>query len=493
MTKPFPPGRYPLVVVGSGPGALQVSYFLRRQRVPHAVVSADRGPGGMFRRFPFFDRLISWTKPYPPTDGGAVVPERFDWNSLLATDRRHQGLVRKQMGRASYFPSRAEMQRGLVRFAEVTGVRVRYGCRWEGTTRRGDDYVLSTSDGEYEAPVLVFGVGVTSPWLPDLPGGRHVTHYVDLERASRYAGRRVLIVGKRNSAFETAHGLLPWASRIVMASPNPVSFSIDVAHPSAARAVYMQPFEDHVLGGGHYVLDAVVAGIERTAGAFRATLQGTTAPGRHRFEVDDVVGATGFRMPPNDLEGVGVTTFGHQRLPVLTPFWESATAPGVFFAGSASMGAPGLRKHGRASNSGVVNGFRHNARVLAAHIASTRFGRELPRQEIRRAALPAHLLQLACRDGALWNQQAYLSRVVEVPSRGTAVDAGLQPLTHFLDSSTSPALAVTIETDPGGAIRPVAYVRRRKGCTEHALEAGPLLELDTPTNRRTLRALVRDL
>jgi hypothetical protein len=28
--RPFPPGDYPLVVVGSGPGALQVSYSLRR-------------------------------------------------------------------------------------------------------------------------------------------------------------------------------------------------------------------------------------------------------------------------------------------------------------------------------------------------------------------------------------------------------------------------------------------------------------------------------
>jgi hypothetical protein len=28
------------------------------------VISADDGPGGMFRHFPFFQRLLSWTKPY---------------------------------------------------------------------------------------------------------------------------------------------------------------------------------------------------------------------------------------------------------------------------------------------------------------------------------------------------------------------------------------------------------------------------------------------
>ncbi len=491
--RPFPPGGYPLVVVGSGPGALQVSYFLRRHRVPHAVLSADRGPGGMFRRFPFFDRLISWTKPYPPTDGGALASDRFDWNSLLAVNRRHEGLVRREMDRTSYFPRRVEMERGLARFATATGSQVRYGCRWEGTGRRGDCYVLSTSDGDYETPVLIFATGVTQPWLPPIKGAAHVTHYVDLEAPRRYAGRRVLILGKRNSGFETAHGLLPWASRIVMVSPSPVSFSIEVGHPSAARAVYMQPYEDHVLGGGHYVLDAVPVGIERTAGALRVTLEGTTNPGKSSFAVDDVIGATGFQMAVNDLDDLGVTTFGHQRFPALTPFWESPTAPGIYFAGSATLGAPGLKKFGRASNSGVVNGFRHNARVLAGHIAATRFGRRLPKPAVPRAALPGYLLKTACEEGALWNQQAYLARVIEFPARGKAVDAGLQPLAHFLDSSTEAGVAMTIETDPQGQIRPAVYLRNGKSCGEHQLEAGPLMELRTATNRATLQTLLKSL
>ncbi|HXI94887.1 MAG TPA: FAD/NAD(P)-binding oxidoreductase, partial [Candidatus Acidoferrum sp.] len=62
--RPFAPGRYPLVVVGSGPGALQLTYSLRRLGVEHAVISEDEEPGGMFRRWPIFQRMLSWTKPY---------------------------------------------------------------------------------------------------------------------------------------------------------------------------------------------------------------------------------------------------------------------------------------------------------------------------------------------------------------------------------------------------------------------------------------------
>jgi len=59
LSKPFPPGEYPVVLVGSGPGALQVSYSLSRLGVDHAVISADPSAGGMFRRWPFFQRLLS--------------------------------------------------------------------------------------------------------------------------------------------------------------------------------------------------------------------------------------------------------------------------------------------------------------------------------------------------------------------------------------------------------------------------------------------------
>ena len=71
--RPSPAGDYPVVVVGSGPGGLQASYFLRRLGIDHAVISADPAPGGMFRRFPFFQRLLSWTKPYAP------VPHAARW------------------------------------------------------------------------------------------------------------------------------------------------------------------------------------------------------------------------------------------------------------------------------------------------------------------------------------------------------------------------------------------------------------------------------
>jgi len=151
--RPFPPGDYPVIVVGSGPGGLQVSYGLRALGVEHAVLSADPGPGGMFRRWPFFQRLLSWTKPFAPEQRGTREYERYDWNSLDADEPELRALQAEFMDGTSYFPSRPEMEQNLTAFAERARIEVRYGCTWEGTRREetadGVRYVLETTDGEY--------------------------------------------------------------------------------------------------------------------------------------------------------------------------------------------------------------------------------------------------------------------------------------------------------------------------------------------------------
>ena len=166
--RPFPPGDYDVVVVGSGPGAIQVSYSLGRHGVDHAVVSADPSPGGMFRRWPFFQRLLSWTKPYAPVSRDSPAYERYDWNSLLGDEPAHRAVMPDLMDGTSYFPSRPEMERNLATFVERTGTRIRYDNPWTAT-RRGDGpdgerFVLVTADGEYRARILVFAVGVAEPY-----------------------------------------------------------------------------------------------------------------------------------------------------------------------------------------------------------------------------------------------------------------------------------------------------------------------------------------
>ncbi|HEY3195544.1 MAG TPA: NAD(P)-binding domain-containing protein [Candidatus Dormibacteraeota bacterium] len=491
IERPFPPGSYRLVVIGSGPGGLQLSYCLHRLGVEHAVISEDPAPGGMFRRWPVFQRMLSWTKPYAGCEHFSRVYERYDWNSLLADEEEHRGIMPALMDGTSYFPSRPEMERGLATFAGATGLLVRYGCRWETTAKSPDskDFVLGTSDGEYRAPVIVFAVGVAEPWKPPIRGLEAASHYGELRPAETYADRRVFIVGKQNSGFEVASALLPWARQIVLASPSPTTLSVNTRSLVGVRARYVQPYEDSALAGGVVILDASIEWVEPTAGRFKVSTRNARNGSALEFEVDEVIAATGFTSPLRDLPKIGVATFGHSRLPAQTPFWESATQPGIYFAGTIMQASPGLRKHGIPSNSGAVQGYRYNARVLARHIAEKHFGVERLRQPIEPDELVPFLLAEASRGPELWHQRSYLARVVSMDPQQGIHDDGFLPLAHFVDSKGPDAVAITLESNGRDDPYPAVYIRRQGAVTEpQLLPPHPLLDFEGAEYHRQLSA-----
>ncbi len=491
MERPFPPGRYPLIVVGSGPGGLQLSYVLRRLGVDHALLSQDPGPGGMFLRYPLFQRLNTWSKPYAPAERGTRPYEWYDWNSLVGDVPEHGSTVSEFMDGVSYFPARTEMCRGLSTFAARGQVQARYDCRWEGTRRDGDGFVLHTSDGEYQCQAVVFAVGMAQPWKPPISGLEDVPHYVETKPAREYAGKRIFIIGKRNSGFEIADALLPWAKQIILGSPRPPIIS--VFHSGAGvRAKYLIPYEDYVMGGGVTILDASIERVEREGEGFRVFTSGP-AIGPVQFVVDCAIAATGFTSPLGDLPALGVATFNHGRLPRMTHYWESASVPGIYFAGTVTQGAPGLRKHGAAGNSAAVGGFRHNARVLARHLAHERFGIRLPGQPLRRDEVTSYLLSEATRAPELWNQQAYLARVITFDPGAGIVDDGIQPLAAFVDSPGLDAVAVSVELDANGAMHPGIYLRRGGHVSEHALPGDPLLNFERDRHKTELESLLKDI
>jgi thioredoxin reductase len=416
----------------------------------------------------------------------------YDWNSLLADEPKARAIMPDLMDGTSSFPSRPEMEANLAAFAERAGLAVRYDCRWEGTRRDGDRFVLTTTDGEYRCQVAIFAIGIAEPYKPDTPGFDAVAHYVDTRPAESYAGKRLFIVGKENSGFELATGLLQWAQRIVLASPRPAKLSVNTHSLLGVRARYVLPFEDQNLGGGVFILNASIERIERTAGgAFRVFCIRSEDGTELGVEADEVIAATGFVCPLQDLPDLGVAVFGRSNLPAMTNYYESATVPGIYFAGTIGQGVSGMKKYGLPANSGAVHGARYNARTMVQHMAATHFGVELPRPEVKPDALVDLLLAEATRAPELWNQKSYIARAFSLDASRGIRDEGTVPLAQFVDEEGPAAVAIAVETDDTGDIHPAVYVRETgRPAVETLLAANPLHDFRSVENRAHLSSLL---
>ena len=258
---------------------------------------------------------------------------------------------------------------------------------------------------------------MTEPWAPDIPGLDQAVHYVDVgKQPDRYVDRRVLIVGKRNSAFEVGEELVRQHVReLTLVSPRAPELGRLARSP--LRPWYLTAYDEHVRGApGRYVLDASVDRVERGADGYRVHLLDVTGDEHVVLEADDVIAATGFSAPLGDLPRLGLTTVSDGRLPALTPFWEGIGLPGVFFAGNVTQAARGRAGHGVVNLSSMVCGFRYNARILARHVAERIDGqRDEGRLVAREAVVPlvAHELaygpELLCRRAtsrACWSAPA---------------------------------------------------------------------------------------
>jgi len=66
------------------------------------------------------------------------------------------------------------------------------------------------------------------------------------------------------------------------------------------------------------------------------------------------------------------------------------------------------------SNSGAVQGYRYNARVLARHLAESHFGMRVPRRRVDAGEVVSYLLAEVSQGSELWHQRSYLARVLVI-------------------------------------------------------------------------------
>ncbi len=353
-----PEQSYDYLIVGGGPAGLQLAYYLESNSRSYLVLEKGESAGTFFRKYPRHDRMISINKVHTGYDDPGLNM-RWDWNSLLTND---YSLLFKEHTE-EYLPDKQHMIDYLERFAEECNINIRYNTEVAKVSKDGQ-FTIETTDGDKLAcKRLIIATGIEKAYVPDIPGIELAENYTDVSvNPADFTNKRVLILGKGNSAFETADALIPTAALIHVISPEPVKMawkSNFVGHLRAINNVFLETYR---LKGQNAALDSNVLNVTRKGDKLAVEVGYSHADGEvETLLYDHVIVCTGFRGDASIFDSSCAPEMTiNDRFPLLTSEWESVNVPDLYFAGTL-MQSRDFKK----TQSAFIHGFRYCVRMLA--------------------------------------------------------------------------------------------------------------------------------
>ncbi|TRY91435.1 hypothetical protein DNTS_018802 [Danionella cerebrum] len=346
----FPASNYTVsheyCVLGAGPAGLQMGYFLSKSQRDYIILERNDGPGS------FFD-----------------MPD----------------LLFQRMTRELY-PSADDFPRYLSMFVKELGLKVKYGTdvgRITAADINGNQgYVLTDQTGvSYQCSVLLVSTGLWVPQQVNFQGSDLVEGYESIPTDPEvFRDQSVLILGKGNSAFETAQSILGRASRIHLYSPSPVRLAwqthyvgdlrledIAIVHRAREEGKQRRAKKGHqaALKGNEPLYLTLSELLEEQSGK---NISGQNLPSYHtdnfslRQPYDRVIRCLGFSFNFSIFDGSArppQSTGARGRLPAVTAWYEGRGTPNMFVLGTAAHS-----RDYRISAGGFVHGFRYTVRAV---------------------------------------------------------------------------------------------------------------------------------
>ncbi|PXX57606.1 pyridine nucleotide-disulfide oxidoreductase [Nocardia tenerifensis] len=401
------------LVIGAGPAGLQMGHHLKQAGRDYLIVEAGATAGTFFTRFPRHRQLISINKVHTGWDD----PElnlRMDWNSLLAGAPFKEYTPR-------FFPAADDMVRYLGDFAARQGLSIRYDTRIERISRPDLFEAVDQHGNVFRAHRIIMATGVSKPYVPEIPGIETAELYseVSIDPAD-FTDQRVLIIGKGNSAFETADNLIETTAVIHVAGPHSIRLAWQSHFLGHLRAVNNNFLDTYQLKSQNAILDGNVVDISRQSdSSYLVTVSFSRVNEVTKgIRYDRVIVATGFRFDASIFDPECRPELAiNDRFPAQTPAWESVNVPGLYFAGTITQ-----ERDFKKSTSAFIHGFRYATRALHRVLEERHHGQAWPHRELVATAygMGDAILDRVNRTSALWQLFGFLGDVVTLNTDGTA-------------------------------------------------------------------------
>ncbi|XP_078658664.1 FAD-dependent oxidoreductase domain-containing protein 2-like isoform X2 [Branchiostoma floridae x Branchiostoma belcheri] len=367
----FPSAKYhDYIIVGAGPSGLQLGYFLQRSGRDYVILEKGDSAGTFYKTYPRHRKLISINKRYT----GKTNKEynlRHDWNSLLSDDET----LRMTRYSEEFFPSADTYVQYLNDFARKLQLQIQYGVNVQRIWKTGNDeekfYIRDQNGNIFTCRYLVVATGIWVPNEPDFLGKEHVIGYENMSLdLDRYRGKTVLILGKGNSAFETADYIQPVTNYIHLFSRSRVKLAWETHYVGDLRAVNNGLIDTYQLKALDGVLYTDINNMQVTKHGDQFNIKlvnDTEHRGLHdnsaaRAPYDVIIRALGFHFDDSIFDTNIMPKLGKgekKKYPAIKPNYESVNVKGLFFAGTNTHSLD-FRK----SAGGFIHGFRYTTRAL---------------------------------------------------------------------------------------------------------------------------------
>lgn len=328
MVSPPPSPAVDLLVVGAGPIGLACAIEAARVGLTARVI--EKGA--------YVNSLVG----YPAQMEFFSTPELLEIGGHPLATRRYKPLREEAI----------DYYRGVA-FRE--GLDVRLGERVTGLAGAAGAFTVQTDRGGHAARAVVLATGFFDhPNSLDVPG-EDLPHVFKFYREPYlWSGRRVVVVGAKNSAAKAALELYRHGARVALVMRGP--------EVSTSVKYWIRPDVLNRIRDGAITAYASTT-IERIT---PETVHLRTPDGPLAVPADAVFALVGYRPDFDLLAAFGVETEGEARVPVVVAETMESTRAGVYLAGTVCGGLNTSRW------------FIENGRIHAAQIAAHLAGRPIP-------------------------------------------------------------------------------------------------------------------
>ena len=349
---------FPYLIIGAGPAGLQMAYTLGKQGDRYLVLERSEQPGNFFATFPRHRKLLSINKVFTGCQD-LDSRLRYDWNSLLSDDEE---LLFSRYSR-DYFPNASDLQRYLADFASRHRLNVRCGANVARVAKPQDRFEVQLEDGSaLTCDRLLVATGLFKPNLPVIQGLELCEHYVDFSvDPAEFADQKVMIIGKGNSAFETAEALTAVTRKIQVCGPNYVRLAWVSHFVGDVRAINNNFLDTYHLKGQNNILDGEPIRVSRRDdGQLAVDVYFASRRCTLTYECDRVLLCTGFRFDGSIFDPSCQPDLAYGgALPAMTSEWESTNIRDLYFLGTLMQ-----MRDRKKTMSSFIHGFRHNLAAL---------------------------------------------------------------------------------------------------------------------------------